>query len=372
MSGGVSDRRAMTYMLGVVSRARSASTGVAALFAFGERVLPRDPIWATLRRIDFAADALRIEQRLAKLLATKPPRARQRGFYFGLNTGSSIQLGYSPFWQPDADEGEDEYGDEAPWSERCDRFPGDLDSEAIDEVYREIEHGHLAEGLFVFGYTGLALRRAASRLEPALLVGEAPSRALCWGWRSAESYMLGTVDKKRFTPVRRAEVPLPKGAWRVPKKPARDVEPPEDLSTPPRRAPARKIAACRAKLEWVTKPIEYSPDELADGRAIGPLTYASEQFYRLGDGERLDIVRQRVAELLGKMKRRAPPVVTIEVLARAAMIVGRAGDTDGARMYIDRAEQRAAVLLDRRERDWVAGWLADTRASVSTLPEPHR
>jgi hypothetical protein len=365
---GVIDKRAMAYMLGVVSRARSASTGVEALFAFGERVLPRDPIWATLRRIDFAADALRIEQRLAKLLATKRIGARQRGFYFGLAALAKIQIGCSPSWRPDADEGDDESCDEAPWSEWCDRFPGDLDSEAIDAVYREIELGHLAEGLFVFGYAGLALRRAASRIEPALLVGEAPSRGLCWGWRSGESYMLGTVDKKRFTPVRRAAVPLPKGAWRAPRV-RKPIEPAaKTLSGAPRRRP--KTTAHRASLAWLQKPIAYSPEDLVNGHhMILPLVKAANGLRHLGDRRMLGTVQDRVQELIDQMAPLPPSFATVTVLADAAAIWGQAGDPKGARALLKNADRCAAALDEQWQRDIAAHALNRVRAAMASLPD---
>jgi hypothetical protein len=159
--------------------------------------------WGALRALDFEADVAHLVDWLKALILRDPPPGAIDGLWFGL---ANPYHGDEPTSDMYVGGGEDAARDPGAWAENLTWAPdGDARSQALDRIYR-IAYGKGADGLcnraeypLCLAYACLAVRRLATTLPPAVLLGEAQARVIQVGYPDGDFLRIGTLTSEGLT-----------------------------------------------------------------------------------------------------------------------------------------------------------------------------
>jgi hypothetical protein len=180
--------KAAAYTENVVKSAKSVSAGMTELIDFCETNMP-NPVWASIRKLDFESEVTRLHIWLEQVLTQEPPDKEINGFWFGVfnpeledeQIGCDFYVSGSTRFDPN-----DETGDWSTWEDDSylpeDRY---ANSQILNEIYRLVNESgttEIGEYILCLGYTGLAVKQLCAALNPALLRGERETRAVAVGF----------------------------------------------------------------------------------------------------------------------------------------------------------------------------------------------
>ena len=189
----------------VAKTPRPIATGMGRWFDYCEKVAPEcGSLWKELRKLDFDNDAATLTKWLDQLLRQEPPPVAINGFWFGLynpvlddgRPSCQMYIGGSTTFDPGSDS--NEWVCQVSWLPES-RYSS---SQVLTELYRSVEVvtanrvNYLGEAFLCHGYLALVVSRWCNGPMSAIMVGNAPFRAVVIGHDSGDFYRMAVLRAK--------------------------------------------------------------------------------------------------------------------------------------------------------------------------------
>jgi hypothetical protein len=161
-----------------------------------------DPIWATIRSLDFEGEIPKLRTWLENVLSSESPSKEIIAFWFGLfnpilddgKPSCGLYVSGSTQFDPD-----DETGDWAAWEDDSylpvKRY---ANSKILHEIYRYVSENDnvsdFAEYILALGYSCLAVKDICHPINPKLLLGDRERRDIAVGFDSGDFIILEDIE----------------------------------------------------------------------------------------------------------------------------------------------------------------------------------
>jgi hypothetical protein len=342
-------KRAMGTALRTIRDTTSVERGMAELLAFCRAQAPEDDeTWGELSGLDFGEDVRAIAAELAVLISALGDE--YTGLYFGLDGlnmphGKGIEFGCATGYVPGAADDEWVYG--------CSRYPGEIASGVLSEMYRHVRVGRFGDCVLCLGYLGMALRAALERVDAAVTLGGAGERAVVFGFHDGDLLRLGVIKPGGFelryddAATRWAAESASAAAGPV----AQGPSPLEQADTSPPRV---------TRMDWIRRAgreARRSEDPAARARLWNDIVTAVALANEQADGEMFD-------EALAAAASAPDPHARVMLRCAAAEGMARAGRSAQIDEVLNAARRDAGGLPDMFRRS-LLGWIEHSQRQAA-------
>jgi len=193
--------KAAQFTIEVVKSPAGVTDGMGQLLDYCSTHSP-NPVWDSIRKLDFEKDKVELRIWLEKVLSQEPPSPEINAFWFGLfnpilpnkQPTCGLYISGSTHYKP----GEDSI-DWATWGDDSylpkGRYANSSVLHKIYELVNANDVGDFGEYIFCLGYAGLAIKTICGEVSPKLLFGQHVSRAIAVGFDSGDFILIRTTDK---------------------------------------------------------------------------------------------------------------------------------------------------------------------------------